>query len=567
MMLTAVNHLGVSMVVVNGENLGGVGNKSKMDAYVTAMLGDQKLQGKVQKKSTGAKVTFDEVFRMPWNGRTRNMKVCVMDKDMLTKDDLVGVGKLDLETVVKHPGPHRIALTGPKGQPAGHLNVKMDFTSVKVVAGVTAVAGVAAVPGAMRHSSSSSSSSKGKKKAAAAVAVVPVAAKKKQQSSSSSSHGKSMMLTVVNFLGVKVTVLNGQDLGGKAAGKSIDPYVLMSLADQKLKGKVQRNAGQSPMINEVYKLPWNGKARRIKIAVMDRDRVTRDDVIAVGKLDLETVVKKPGVHTISMTNVKGQPGGHLNVRVEFISEKTVGAVTPVAVVGAAAVAAKKSSSSSSSSSGGKTMMLTAVNHLGVSMVVVNGENLGGVGNKSKMDAYVTAMLGDQKLQGKVQKKSTGAKVTFDEVFRMPWNGRTRNMKVCVMDKDMLTKDDLVGVGKLDLETVVKHPGPHRIALTGPKGQPAGHLNVKMDFTSVKVVAGVTAVAGVAAVPGAMRHSSSSSSSSKGKKKAAAAVAVVPVAAKKKKQQSSSSSSSHGKSMMLTAVNFLGVKVTVLNGQD
>jgi len=105
------------------------------------------------------------------------------------------------------------------------------------------------------------------------------------------------------------------ELGGK-----MDPYVLLTIGDQKLKTKVHDDAGKYPKWDESFivktKLNTN-----FKFVVMDKETMLKDDLIGEGSFDLVqnyALVKKIIAAPLSY---KGELAGEVRMEIELIVDE------------------------------------------------------------------------------------------------------------------------------------------------------------------------------------------------------------------------------------------------------
>eukprot|EP01071_Lankesteria_metandrocarpae_P004930 Lankesteria_metandrocarpae@DN375_c0_g1_i1.p1 len=295
-----------------------------------------------------------------------------------------------------------------------------------------------------------------------------------ESSSSGSSHSDEVV--GFRFLGVKIHVASAEQLGGKkfkSRLNKIDPYLVMGFGnmDAFVKGKTHKKAGQNLCFNEMFDLEWDEKSRYIKIVAMDHDTFSRDDTLGIAKLDCEMLHRNPGRHKIAFFR-KGEPAGVIEMDIRFVAEPVVARVS-----GYDGERSISRSGSSSSSSGPPSDMV--FDFMAVEIIVKSGEGIGGRNAPSKMNPFLVLRLSGETYKGRIHKHCR-PNMRFGECFRLPYDGKCRSVKLCVIDRDR-DGDDVLGVGKLDIPAIIKHPGRHEVPLFDRRGKDAGVLNVQVGF--------------------------------------------------------------------------------------
>eukprot|EP01053_Blabericola_migrator_P011480 Blabericola_migrator_1__11479@NODE_684_length_6884_cov_72_451372_g497_i0_p8_GENE_NODE_684_length_6884_cov_72_451372_g497_i0NODE_684_length_6884_cov_72_451372_g497_i0_p8_ORF_typecomplete_len123_score10_04C2/PF00168_30/1_7e15C2C2_1/PF11618_8/0_13B9C2/PF07162_11/0_15_NODE_684_length_6884_cov_72_451372_g497_i017482116 len=103
-----------------------MGAMDKTDPYVILQIGGQTKQTTV-KRNAGSDAVFNESLELNYHWEPE-LEVIVKDEDRLSRDDLVGSGKLPLTPLIRRRGfEGRIPIYTNSGSPNGHVCVRVKM--------------------------------------------------------------------------------------------------------------------------------------------------------------------------------------------------------------------------------------------------------------------------------------------------------------------------------------------------------------------------------------------------------------------------------------------------------
>eukprot|EP01054_Gregarina_sp_Poly1_P006666 Gregarina_sp_Poly_1__6665@NODE_358_length_9258_cov_311_740398_g297_i0_p1_GENE_NODE_358_length_9258_cov_311_740398_g297_i0NODE_358_length_9258_cov_311_740398_g297_i0_p1_ORF_typecomplete_len2374_score363_50C2/PF00168_30/0_00083C2/PF00168_30/1_2e08C2/PF00168_30/5_6e08C2/PF00168_30/0_049C2/PF00168_30/3e11C2/PF00168_30/1_5e11C2/PF00168_30/5_1e07C2/PF00168_30/1e11C2/PF00168_30/0_049C2/PF00168_30/3_4e08C2/PF00168_30/1_8e13C2/PF00168_30/3_3e03C2/PF00168_30/51C2/PF00168_30/2_9e07NTC2/PF10358_9/2_9NTC2/PF len=441
-----------------------------MDPFVVVRYGDEKLRGKTH-KNAGRNPQFIDTFLFPFQSRTK-LNLEVFDHESLAKDFSLGSGSIDLVSLAE----------------AGEEVLAVEEKSLPLLLNGTTA-------GTLKYRVSLLEKEKPKKpkRFSREVADVEVESDDDVQEILSKSMGPTV------FRSFTLQLLEGEKLASKNPLDKLDPYVIATYGEYKLKTKDYHNAGSNVKFDQGFAFP-KAEYRHLKLDVYDKNNMFKDTYIGTGRLDLDqfnSVIQTDRPLTIAIHDKRAKESGVLKCSLstsprsiahpELITRSAGSVQAPISFE--APVAAKENvpppavrdlpppavSVSRSPDAGYRSMDIELV-------------KLAGLRNpKAKIDTldpYVTMKFGDEELTGTVM-KDAGSNCTVGDLYHFPLDGG-QTLRVEVYDRAHMAKDPLLGTAKITLENFLNtDTTTHKlkIPLLNKEGEPeAGFAFIKMTLS-------------------------------------------------------------------------------------
>eukprot|EP01056_Protomagalhaensia_sp_Gyna25_P001141 Protomagalhaensia_sp_Gyna_25__1140@NODE_155_length_4778_cov_48_614476_g116_i1_p1_GENE_NODE_155_length_4778_cov_48_614476_g116_i1NODE_155_length_4778_cov_48_614476_g116_i1_p1_ORF_typecomplete_len1188_score315_13C2/PF00168_30/0_0082C2/PF00168_30/1_8e08C2/PF00168_30/3C2/PF00168_30/9_9e11C2/PF00168_30/1_8e14C2/PF00168_30/1_6e03C2/PF00168_30/0_63C2/PF00168_30/1_2e07NTC2/PF10358_9/1_2e02NTC2/PF10358_9/49NTC2/PF10358_9/16NTC2/PF10358_9/6_5e02NTC2/PF10358_9/0_2NTC2/PF10358_9/2_7C2C2_1/PF11618_8/8_1e02C2 len=411
--------------IVGGAGLHRSRKNDILQPYVKVFHGRDKLKTRTVLNG-GGNPQFGDKCVFPYHQK-QYVVLHVKDNAKRSRDVVVGAGKINLEEPLNRIGGFdvfSVPLKTSEGEPAGSLSVRL-IPSESVIS------------------------------KAEVESIVPAKSKRgARQIDTASTQGETPSLVPDGpYSSIRITTVCASNLKNpKASIDTLDPYVVVRVGPNELKGKVMKNAGDDPDFEDIFHFPYVHK-RSVRFQVFDRAHVSKDALLGSCKVNLDTFIfsqQESSRLKLQLYDQSHLPAGYLNVKLDLLK-------SPVA---------KPEITS---------RVMKAVPAKSIEVLLKDVSSL----RSETESAYVKVVVGDNHMNTELARCSKGSSV-LNQHMRFPRAGKL--MMFEAREVETASADSVIGQGFIDLSTFLDEPIPektYKVTLSTEGGKTTGVINVTL----------------------------------------------------------------------------------------